>query len=117
VSNLTFEPGKYKRRDGKPAWVIGKTPDGDRLLVCHAPSGDAYRHSRDGRWAAVGEREYDLIAEWKEPRKVSGTVYLVMLEYGSGIQVLCETQDYSGWAGKVNARRVIEVELTEGEGL
>jgi hypothetical protein len=111
-------PGKYERRNGHPAWVIGTTPDGKWLIVCHDPSGATFLHVLDGRWSLAGEHDCDLIAEWTEPRKASGKVFLVMLSYDSGdVQVMSDTQDYIGWAGKVIARRVIEVELTEGEGL
>jgi hypothetical protein len=111
-------PGKYERRNGHPAWVIGTTPDGKGLVVCHTTSGCSFIYCPDGKWSQCGDHPHDLIAPWKEPRKVSGTVYLVLLEYDSGnVQVICDAQDISGWCGKVIARRVIEVELTEGEGL
>jgi hypothetical protein len=74
-------------------------------------------HYPDGKWTQSYDHEYDLIAPWKEPRKVSGKVEVVILEYRGGVHVAATAAGGNYWTSKVIARRVIEVELTEGEGL
>jgi hypothetical protein len=98
--------------------VIGTTPDGKGLVVCHGPSGCSFIYYPDGKWNQCGDHPHDLIAPWKEPRKWPETIEVVRLEYDDGAQSTFATPDSEGgWGGKVIARRVIEVELTEGEGL
>jgi hypothetical protein len=71
-------PGKYERRNGHPAWVIGTTPDGKGLVVCLRESGgDCRIHHLSGKWLAIDDHEYDLIA----PRKASA----VELTEGEGL--------------------------------
>jgi hypothetical protein len=111
-------PGKYERRSGHPAWVIGKTPDGKGLVVCHSAAANSWIHYPDGKWSQCGERPHDLIAPWKEPRKVSGPVYVSLVEYdGSSLCLRASADPKYPWQGKIIAERVIEVpDLTEGEG-
>jgi hypothetical protein len=98
--------------------VIGKTPDGKGLVVCHSPSGCSYIYYPDGKWSQCGERPHDLIAPWKEPRKWPEAIEVVRIEYADGAQRTYVAHNQGGaWGGKAIARRIIEVELTEGEGV
>lgn len=81
---MKFEVGKlYKTRDGRKARVIcvdSKYIDHPIVALVESKSAgeDLYQFKSDGKWVALGESDLDLIAEWKEPFRVSGKVEWIM---------------------------------------
>lgn len=77
---MKFEVGKlYKTRDGRKARVICVDSKCTHLpIVALVESESAeeclYQFKSDGKWVALGESNIDLVAEWKEPLRVSGKV-------------------------------------------
>lgn len=123
---LTLEAGKYYRtRDGKKAFVAGKNPFEDLeypfigVLQSDASSSDSW--AVDGRYIVGEKSNDDLVAEWVEPKRVTGWIAMLVDGY---------TGDYPAHTTHVFATRqeavesfngapfaVIEIDVLEGHGL
>lgn len=138
---LTLEAGKYYRtRDGFKAMVIAKNPfnmhgkQGEAFIGAiefPKPGDDAFDFPESATsWDPSGvfnedgsESEYDLIAEWVEPKRIKVWVNIFPAkereDYPSGYRVGCVTH-----ASKDDAHRMaqgmiatVEIDVLEGHGL
>lgn len=78
MENIKLEAGKYYRtRDGRKAFVSGKNPFSDtQCCICGFIEGyGSTSWTIDGNYYSdKSDVAYDLIAEWKEPKRIKGWV-------------------------------------------
>jgi len=85
---MNFEVGKYyKRRDGKKVRCIA-TDNGGRYCVVMMSDNNVSLVAHDGRFydnQVKGGSTQDIVAEWKEPVKVSGWINIYQGNLHSGL--------------------------------
>jgi hypothetical protein len=78
VEGIKLESGKYYRaRGGKKAFCtfVGTDPFGNQkvaLIIFEEEPQSVRYHWQDGSWSSLQESKLDLIAEWKEPKRIKG---------------------------------------------
>lgn len=78
MEGIKLEAGKfYRTRDGRKAFVVFVQPPegmGHRYPVLGYHGEYSGNWTSDGKWNDGGESQNDLVAEWLEPRRISGWV-------------------------------------------
>lgn len=119
-----FEVGKWypvrqqaiKRHGGQRRYVVGSLPDGSKLVVADEVGNITHRFL-DGRHSKDRLSDSDLV---QPPRTFETEVEVVAIDRGCGDIRLVAAQKHplgSMWLPTVVARRIITVQLTEGEGV
>ena len=116
---MQLEAGKfYKTSGGVKMHCLGKNEfsrkdDTQPWIVIDCTDGEVNTYCEDGSYYSDGGAcDYDLIAEWKDPRSHTGEVYLVEL-LGKTL-ALRGVKPLSG-SSKVIGKAIVTI--TEGEGL
>jgi hypothetical protein len=126
--------GFYKDRAGGKAEVVGKGAQG--YWVGTDADGDLARWDDEGNWGRFSAPRggYDIVAEWKEPKKIKGYVNLysgynenlpghkgkadLPWQFG-GLKSSREQADYaaSAWQGTYQRVACLEIDIEESHGL
>ncbi|MBP2564514.1 hypothetical protein J2766_001073 [Agrobacterium tumefaciens] len=119
AQTLTLEAGRYYRtRDGRKAYVAGFNPFSKEEDRANAVSG----WIEDGNclWCRSGQywknktSDFDLVAEWVEPKRIQGKMYIYEGSAGVHGGYLSDHLQLP-YGAKVLA--VIEIDVLEGHGL
>ncbi|MET4294738.1 hypothetical protein ABIB06_006571 [Bradyrhizobium sp. LB8.2] len=137
MEKLKLEAGKYYRtRDGRKAFVgcVGNPFQQNQcewdgaIGWVETNGGCQYRESwrEDGRAAAATNHDLDLVAEWKEPKRIKGwvNVFLLTDKYGPNLgesitrpYATREEADKDVDRWETPRFACIEIDVLEGQGL
>ncbi|TPM41406.1 hypothetical protein [Mesorhizobium sp. B2-3-4] len=125
-NNSSVEAGKfYKTRNGKKAYVAGISPF-DSTAESRRAIGWVEGDEESTEWFASGhyhkyqDTESDLVAEWKEPKRIRGFVNLYPSETGMGIianNVIHPSKKLADLFETGRRVACIEIDVEEGHGL
>lgn len=110
-------PGEYKNRSGRKCIVLCMNPVIDSCdtyrWIGVDDDGEVMSWSGDGNYYRDGESSYDIVCEWKEPRKFVAEIAVCETDTGRVYTISRFPDDTSVIHGKVLARK--KVTLVEGE--
>ncbi len=126
---LTLEAGKfYRTRGGQKAEIVAKGADGvgefHQFIGWRNGAVEGWRE--DGRYRMGGEYEYDLVAEWVEPKRIKGWLTITDTaggaktrdgHYFAGSITLGQTKDEALAFSTDKVVACIEIDVLEGHGL
>lgn len=116
---MKIEVGKYyKMRNGVRAFVAAKLPEDGALETFIGTHGrDNFRWFNDGKVVGYSTDFYDIIEEWREPKKVKIDCWLNVYNNGSHAHHFTKSAaDHYKDSGRIACIH-IEREVVEGEGL
>ncbi|MBN9219554.1 MAG: hypothetical protein J0I79_16535 [Mesorhizobium sp.] len=113
----------YKTRDGKRVFVASVTPSpfykDKKPILVYDEDGNYRWYRVDGSINAFGEDDYDLVAEWKEPKRIRcfAPVYDKVSEGDWCLGYGYRTHEEAREAALAGVRAIVEIDVEEGHGL
>jgi hypothetical protein len=110
ATEIRWEIGWYYRtRAGRKARLVWRTKGGLLIFVMEDIEGVFWTYA-DGRYSKTGMNDFDIMAEWREPRQWDVGIYQEKGASTNVVASLCVGE-------QVGYELVARVTVTEGEGL